>query len=38
MRVGVFCFCLVVPFLPFGLPGKRFLFVVVCWWSPVLVG
>ena len=39
MRVGVFCFGLVVPFFPFGLPGKRFWFVVF-WllWSPVLVG
>ena len=43
MSVGVFGFGLVVPFLPFGLPGKRFwLVLVVFWWlllwSPVLVG
>ena len=40
MVVGVFGFGLVVPFLPFGLPGKRFWLVVVvfCWWSPVFVG
>lgn len=37
--VGVFCFCLVVPFLPLGRPGNRFWLVVVFWlvWSPVLV-
>ena len=29
MSVGVVGFSLVVPFLPFGLPGKRFWFVVV---------
>ena len=46
MSVGALGFGLVVPFLPFGLPGKRFWLVVVgCWlllllllWSPVLVG
>ena len=41
MSVGALGFGLVVPFLPFGLPGKRFWLVVfwwLFWWSPVFVG